>query len=58
MQSVYRFEIAVDDLFSVQHLQALEQRVGEASDQGQTEALEVVLLDQFIQVNSGNEEAG
>ena len=50
--SVYRFEVAVDDLFPVQHLQAFEQGVGEASDQGQTEALEVVLLDQLIQVCS------
>lgn len=46
----HRFEVAVDDLLPVEHLQALEQRVREASDQSQTEALEVVLLDQFIQV--------
>ena len=48
MENVYRLEVAVDDLFPVQHLQALEQRVGKAPNQGQAEALEVVLLDQFI----------
>lgn len=42
----------MDDLLPVEHLQALEQRVCEATDQTQTESLEVVLLDQFIQVCS------
>lgn len=40
----------MDDFFSVKHLQAFEQGVSEASDQSQTETLEVVFLDQFIQV--------
>lgn len=51
-ESAHRFEVTVDDLLPVEHLQALEQRVCEASDQPQTESLEVVLLDQFIQVCS------
>jgi hypothetical protein len=48
----YRFEVTVNDLLLIQHLQALEQGAGETTDQGQTEALEVVLLDQLIQVDS------
>jgi hypothetical protein len=48
----YRFEVTVNDLLLMQHLQALEQGVGETTNQGQTEALEVVLLNQFIKVDS------
>lgn len=39
------------DLLSVEHLQAPEQSVGEATDESHTEALEVVLFDQLIQVH-------
>lgn len=48
----YRFEVTVNDLLLMQHLQALEQGVGETTNQGQTEALEIVLLDQLIKVDS------
>lgn len=47
----YRLEVAVYDLLSVEHLQAPEQSVGEAADESHTEALEVVLFDQLIQVH-------
>ena len=49
----YRFEVTVDDLLLVEHLQAAQQSVGEASDQSHREALEVVLLDQLVQVDPG-----
>lgn len=42
----------MNDLLLMQHLQALEQGVGETTNQGQTEALEIVLLDQLIKVDS------
>lgn len=47
---VYRFKVTVDDLLFVQHLEALEQWMSKAANQTQTEALEIVLLDQLIQV--------
>jgi len=47
----YRLEVTVDDVLGVQHLQAAQQRVGEAADQSHAEALEVVLLDQLVQVH-------
>lgn len=47
----YRFEVAVDDLLPVQHLQAAQQGVGEPPDQRQAEALEVVFFDQLIKVH-------
>lgn len=49
----YRLEIAVDDLLPVQHLQTPEKRVGEATNQSQAEALEVVLFDELVQVDPG-----
>ena len=49
--SQYRFEVTVDDLLPVQHLQAPEQSVGEAADEGEAEALEVVFFDELIQVH-------
>lgn len=45
----------MDDLLPVQHLQAPQERVGEAADERQAEALEVVLFDELVQVHSGNE---
>lgn len=39
----YRFKIAVDDVLLLKQSQALEQRVGEPSDQVQAEALVIVL---------------
>lgn len=48
----------MDDLFLVQHLQAPQKGVGEAADEGQAEALEVVFFYQLIQVHpvNGNKE--
>lgn len=48
---LYRFEVAVDDLLSVQHLQTSEKSVREATDESQTEALEVVFFDELVQVH-------
>lgn len=47
-QSQYRFEVTVDYLLPVQHLQAPEKSVGEATDERKTEALEVVFFDELI----------
>ena len=49
--SQYRFEVTVDYLFPVQHLQAPEKSVGEAADESETEALEVVFFDELVQVH-------
>lgn len=48
----YRLQIAVDDVLPAQKPEALDQRVGEAADQVETEALVVVLLDQLVQVET------
>lgn len=50
--SSYRLEVTVDYLFPVQHLQALEKCMSKATDESETEALEVVFFDELIQVNS------
>ena len=42
----------MDDALSMQHAQGLQQGEGEATDQRHAEALEVVLLDQFIQIHA------
>lgn len=47
----YRFEVTVDNLLPVQHLQAPEQSMGEATDESQTEALEVVFFYELVQVH-------
>lgn len=47
----YRFEITVNNLLSAQHLQALEKSMGEATDESEAEALEVVFFDELIQVH-------
>lgn len=43
----------MDDLLPVQHLQAPQQSMGEATDERQAEALEVVFFDELVQVHSG-----
>lgn len=53
----HRFQIAVDDVLPAQQPQALDQRVREAPDQVETEALVVVLLDQLVQVEAAREKA-
>lgn len=45
----------MDDLLPVQHLQAPQERVGEATDESEAEALEVVFFDELVQVHSENE---
>ena len=49
-----RLEIAVDDAFLLEEFEALEEGIGEPADEGDTEALEVILLDQLIQVHPVN----
>ena len=49
-----RLEITVDDAFLLEELQTLEEGIGEPADEGDTEALEVVLLDQLVQVHPVN----
>lgn len=51
---VYRFEVTVDDLLPVQHLQAPQESVGEATDESEAEALEVVFFDELVQVHPEN----
>lgn len=51
---MYRLEVTVDDLLPVQHLQAPQERVGEATDESEAEALEVVFFDELVQVHSEN----
>lgn len=41
----------MDYLLPVQHLQAPEESVGKPADEGETEALEVIFLDQLVQVD-------
>lgn len=38
----------MDNLLSVKHLQAPEKSMGEATNEGNTEALEVVFFDELI----------
>ena len=45
----------MDDLLSVQQLQAVQQGVGKLSNERYTEALEVVLLDELIEVHPGED---
>lgn len=42
----------MDDVLAAEESQALDQRVGEAADQVEAEALVVVLLDQLVQVEA------
>lgn len=51
---MYRLEVTVDDLLPVQHLQAPQESVGEATDEREAEALEVVFFDELVQVHSEN----
>lgn len=41
----------MDNLLPVQHLQAPEESVGEATDESETEALKVVFFDELVQVD-------
>ncbi len=41
----------MDNLLPVQHLQAPEKSMGEATDESETEALEVVFFDELVQVH-------
>lgn len=50
-KSQYRFEVTVDYLLPVQHLQAPEESVGKPADEGETEALEVIFFDELVQVD-------
>ena len=43
----------MDDLLLVNDLETLEEGVGEPSDEGDAETLEVVLLDELVQVHTG-----
>lgn len=43
-RSQYRLKVTVDDLLSVQHLQAPEESMGEPTDESDAEALEVVFF--------------
>lgn len=52
--ATHRFQIAMDDVFLLKQPQALEQGVGESSDQAQAESLIAVLLYQLVQVQAGN----
>lgn len=47
----YWFQVTVDDLLPVQHLQAPEKCVGKPTNQSETEALKVILFDELVQVN-------
>lgn len=47
----YRFEVTVDNLLPVQHLQTPEESMGEPTDESETEALKVVFFDEFVQVH-------
>jgi hypothetical protein len=48
----HRFEVAVDDVFTVQQAQTLDQRLGESLDQIEAEALVVIFLNQLVQVET------
>lgn len=41
----------MDNLLPVQHLQAPKKSMGKPTDEGETEALEVVFFDELIQVH-------
>lgn len=45
----------MDDLLPVQHLQAPQESVGEATDEREAKALEVVFFDELVQVHSEKE---
>lgn len=45
----------MDDVFSAEEPQALDQRVGKSADQVEAEALVVVLFDQLVQVETVNQ---
>lgn len=47
----YRFEVAVDYLLPVQHLQAPQKCMSETPDKGEAEALEVVFFYELVQVH-------
>jgi hypothetical protein len=50
-QHILRLHITVDYFVPVQRVEALQQRVGEFAHELEGEALELVLLDQFVQVD-------
>lgn len=45
----------MNDLLHVEHLQTLQDREGEATNDGEAEALETVVLHQLVQVDAGTE---
>lgn len=51
-KQTHRFEVAVDDVFTVQQAQTLDQRLGESLDQIEAEALVVIFLNQLVQVET------
>jgi hypothetical protein len=52
LKITHRFEVAVDDVFTVQQAQTLDQRLGESLDQIEAEALVVIFLNQLVQVET------
>ena len=53
-QYVLWFHVTVNDVMIVQQQQTLEHRVSKLAHQAETEALELVLLDQLIEVHRQN----
>lgn len=51
-QYILRLHVAVYDLVLVEGVQAEQQRMREFADELQTEALEVILLDELVQVDT------
>ena len=50
-EDVFGLEVAVDDAFGLQEAETSEELAGEAADEGQGEADEVVGADEFVQVD-------
>lgn len=51
----YRFEVTMDNLLPVQHLQAPQKSMGEPTNESETKALEVVFFDELVQVHPEDE---
>lgn len=52
----YRLQVAMDDPLVLQELQTLQQCAGKSPYESDAEALEVVLLDQFIEIDPARQE--
>lgn len=50
-ENVFRFEIAMNDPVSVEIFETEENGVGKFLDQGQAETLELVLFDEFVEID-------